>query len=112
MAVDLLFADSPGSLDLVFGGQGAAPQLRALGMSATLPLPVMVGVLQSGALPLASSAALPAIAGPAEIAYDNAVNRGPVRWSRGPWQDDAALTMACRSAHHAKLSDETAARCR
>lgn len=112
MAVDLLFADSPGSLDLVFGGQGAAPPPRALGMAATLPPPVMAGVLQSGALPLVSSAALPAIAGPAEITYDNAVNRGPVRWSRVPWQDAAALSLACRAAHHATASDETAVRCR
>jgi hypothetical protein len=112
MAVDLLFADSPGSLDLVFGGQGAAPQPRALGMAATLPPPVMAGVLRAGALPLAASAALPAIAGPAEITYDNAVSRGPVRWCRAPWQGTSALPMACRAPHHATASEETAVDCR
>lgn len=112
MAVDLLFAHAPGVLDLVFGGQGAAQPPRPLGMAATLPQPVMAGVLRSGALPLALSAALPAISGPAAITYDNAVNRGPVCWSSAPWEGAADLRLACRAAHHSTVSDETAVRCR
>lgn len=113
MAVDLVFSYSPaGALDLVFGGQGAPQTPRPMGMAATLPPPVMAGVLRSGALPLASSAALQAIDGPAAITYDNAVNRAPVCWSSAPWEGASDLRLACRAAHHSTLSDETAARCR
>ena len=111
-AVDLLFANSPGVLDLVFGGLGATPPSVPLGMAATLPQPVMVGALKAGALPLAASADMPAIAGPVTVTYDNSVSRGPARWFRSPWQGAAALHVACRASHHATASDETAGVCR
>lgn len=110
-AVDLVFSESPGSPDLLFGGRGSAPPPIPLGLSATLAPPVLAGLLSS-AVRMSASGTLPALAGPAAISYDNAVNRGPVCWSSAPWEGAAALRLACRAAHHSTVSDETAVRCR
>lgn len=80
-------------------------------MSATLAPAVFAGALHSGAFPLASSSELPALAGPAEITYDNAVNRGPSRWAKVPWEGAAARSPDVAVVHNATASGETAAGC-
>jgi hypothetical protein len=66
--VDLAFSEGLGSTDLVFGEVGPSPDILQLGLAVTLPAPTFAGRLQSGALPLSSSAALPAIVSSCPIA--------------------------------------------